>query len=91
MALSGNIQKPKTGLFATIPGKLVFGVPGPKGDPGLSDTAKVLLISILKAGTYETNQVAQINALALELGVGVRDTQTPILGVAVLGEMVLGG
>ena len=91
MGLSGNLQKTSLGFTAQMPGKLVFGVPGPKGDPGLSDAAKLLLISILQEGDYRTDQTARIRALALEMGVGMDENITAILGVAILGELVLGG
>lgn len=93
MGFSYNLQKPRQGLSGTLPGKLVFGVPGPKGEDGLSAEAKVLLITILQEGTYASSQSENIQALALALGVELNtfDPISAILGAAFLGEMVLGG
>lgn len=93
MGLSYNLQRAGQGFSATLPGKLVFGVPGPKGEDGLSHEAKVLLVTILKEGIYSSSQTQNIQALAYALGIEINtaDSTSAILGVAVLGDMILGG
>ena len=93
MGFSYNPQKSGQRLSATLPGKLVFGVPGPKGEDGLSHEAKLLLITILQAGSYTSSQAQNIQALAYALGIEINTVEpaSAILGIAVLGEMVLGG
>ena len=97
--LTGRLVSQPNGLNGNLPGKLVFGrqgepgPPGPKGDTGFSSYAAYLLYTILRAAEYTLDQSQNITALAIELGLSpeTEASRTSFLGVAVLGEMYLGG
>ena len=97
--LTGRLISNPNTLSGNLPGKLVFGrqgepgPPGPKGDTGFSTHAAYLLYTILRAAEYTSDQSRNIIALAIELGLSpeTEESRTSFLGVAVLGEMYLGG
>ena len=97
--LTGRLVSHQNTLNGNLPGTLVFGrqgepgPPGPKGDTGFSSYAAYLLYTILQAAEYTSDQSKNIVALAIELGLSpeTEESRTSFLGVAVLGEMYLGG
>ena len=97
--LTGRLVAKPNALNGNLPGTLVFGKqgepgpPGPKGDTGFTSQAAYLLYAILRAAEYTSDQSKNIIALAIELGLSpeTEESRTAYLGVAVLGEMYLGG
>ncbi len=57
------------------------GDPGKDGGEGLSDTAKALLLTILRSGVYTSNQKANITALEIELNKTAPHTHNFVDGI----------
>lgn len=95
MAVSGEFLSNGNGLQGILPGRLVFYAPDPQEEIALSEAAARLLLTILQNAKFDVDQQQNILLLSAELGIALpdkhRDRTTAILGVAVLGEMVLGG